>query len=310
MDILLTLVTPYTMYIVAEEVHASGVLAVVSGGLLLSHYQHRFLSSGARVRGINVWQALIFALNGIVFLLIGLGLPEIVSGLGDVSLSAAIGYGLLVTAVLMVGRIISAYGAVIVTLIMRNFINVAERNPGFRGPFLLGWTGMRGVVSLAAALSIPVMMSDGTVFPERNLILFITFIVILTTLLVQGLTLPYFIRKIKFPVYNDYLSEEEADIELKRGMAREALQYMNENYRDQLHQHPVLHQLAMKWESKSDEQVDPTMSPESKAIYLKVLDRQRQWLIEKNGNAYRFDDDVIRKFLYMVDIEEEKLRFM
>lgn len=310
MDILLTLVTPYTMYIVAEEVHASGVLAVVSGGLLLSHYQHRFLRPSARLRGVNVWQALVFALNGIVFMLIGLDLPEIVSGLGDVSLSAAIGYGLLVTAVLIIGRILTAYGAVIVTLIMRNFINVADRNPGFRGPFLLGWTGMRGVVSLAAALSIPVAMDDGTLFPERNLILFITFIVILTTLVVQGLTLPYFIKKIKFPIYDDYLPEEEADIELKRGMAREALQYMNENYHQQLHEHPVLYQLAMKWKSKSDEEIDPGMSPESKAIYLEVLDRQRQWLLKKNGTAYHFDDEVIRKFLYMVDIEEEKVRFM
>jgi len=304
MDILLTLVTPYVMYIVAEEVNASGVLAVVSGGLFLSQYQHRFLSTSARLRGINVWQAIVFALNGIVFMLIGLDLPEITSGLGDVSLSAAIGYGLLVTAVLVVGRILSAYGAVFVTLIMRNFITVADPNPGFKGPFLLGWTGMRGVVSLAAALSIP---AD---FPQRNLILFITFIVILTTLLLQGLTLPYFIRKIEFPRYDDYLPEEEADTELKRGMAREALQFMNENYSEEIDKHPVLQQLAMKWESNSEENIDPMMSPESKVIYLDVINKQRKWLMNKNSNAHHFDEDVIRKYLYLLDIEEEKLKFM
>jgi len=304
MDILLTLVTPYVMYIVAEEVNASGVLAVVSGGLFLSQYQHRFLSTSARLRGINVWQAIVFALNGIVFMLIGLDLPEITSGLGDVSLSAAIGYGLLVTAVLVVGRILSAYGAVFVTLIMRNFITVADPNPGFKGPFLLGWTGMRGVVSLAAALSIP---AD---FPQRNLILFITFIVILTTLLLQGLTLPYFIRKIEFPKYDDYLPEEEADTELKRGMAREALQFMNENYSEEIDKHPVLQQLAMKWESNSEENIDPMMSPESKVIYLDVINKQRKWLMNKNSNAHHFDEDVIRKYLYLLDIEEEKLKFM
>lgn len=303
MDILLTLVTPYVMYIVAEEVHSSGVLAVVSGGLLLSRYQHRFLSTGARLRGINVWQALIFALNGIVFMLIGLVLPDIISGLGDVSFSAAVGYGLLVTAVLIVGRILSAYGAVIVTLIMRNFITVADPNPGFKGPFVLGWTGMRGVVSLAAALSIP---AD---FPKGNLILFITFIVILTTLLLQGLTLPYFIRKIQFPKYDDYLPEEEADSQLKRGMAREALQYINDTYSEQIDKYPVLQQLAMKWESNSDEDTDPKMSPESKAIYKDVLNRQRKWLMSKNSSAHHFDEDVIRKYLHLVDIEEEKLKY-
>jgi Na+/H+ antiporter len=304
MDILLTLVTPYTMYIVAEEVHSSGILAVVSGGLLLSRYQHGFLGTSARLRGINVWQAIVFALNGIVFMLIGLDLPEIVSGLGDISLSAAIGYGLLITAVLVVGRILSACGAVIVTLIMRNFITVADPNPGFKGPLLLAWTGMRGVVSLAAALSIP---AD---FPERNLILFITFIVILTTLLLQGLTLPYLIRKLEFPKYDDYLAEEVADTELKRGMAKEALQYMNDKYGEEIDKHPVLQQLTMKWETNSEEDTDPMISPESKIIYKDLLEQQRKWLMNKNSSAHHFDENVIRKYLYLLDIEEEKLKFM
>src|SRR5205085_12040186 len=125
----------------------------------------------------------------------------------------------------------------------------------FKGPFLLGWTGMRGVVSLAAALSIPLD------FPERNLILFITFIVILTTLLLQGLTLPYLIKKMEFPKYDDYLPEEEAANELKKGMAKEALEYMYEQYADQSDKYPVLQQLAMKWKSNSEQDADPTMSP-------------------------------------------------
>jgi CPA1 family monovalent cation:H+ antiporter len=144
------------MYIAAEEAHSSGVLAVVSGGLLLSNNRHNFLSTSSRLRGLNVWESLSFVLNGLVFILIGLDLPEITSGLGEVSIYAAVGYGLLVTAVLIVVRILSAYGAVVVTLIARNFITVADnRSPGFKAPILLGWTGMRGVVSLAAALSIP-----------------------------------------------------------------------------------------------------------------------------------------------------------
>ena len=95
MDIILTIVTPYIMYIAAEEVHSSGVLAVVSGGLLLSNKRHHFLSSSARLRGYNVWESLVFVLNGLVFLLIGLDLPEITEGLKKeaVSFSSAIGYG-------------------------------------------------------------------------------------------------------------------------------------------------------------------------------------------------------------------------
>ncbi|MFC0183134.1 Na+/H+ antiporter [Pseudarcicella hirudinis] len=195
-DIVLTLVTPYIMYIAAEEMHSSGVLAVVSGGLLLANNRHLFLSSTSRLRGTNVWESLCFVLNGLVFILIGLDLPEITADLDGVSISSAIGYGVLITLVLILGRILSAYAAVVVTLIARNFITVADRrNPGYKVPFVLGWTGMRGVVSLAAALSIPVQLANGAAFPQRNLILFITFIVILLTLLVQGLTLPYLIRK-------------------------------------------------------------------------------------------------------------------
>ena len=150
MDTILTIVAPYVMYIAAEEVHSSGVLAVVSGGLLLSNNRHRFLSTTSRLRGLNVWESLSFVLNGLVFLLIGLALPEITSGLEGVGLSDAIVYGLMVTGVLVVVRILSAYGAVLVTLVARNYINVADaRSPGFKAPAIMGWTGMRGEIGRA-----------------------------------------------------------------------------------------------------------------------------------------------------------------
>lgn len=104
MDTVLTFVAPYVMYLAAEEVHSSGILAVVSGGLLLSEKRHVFLSSASRLRRIGVWERLIFILNGLIFLMIGLDLSKITSALHGVSLSAAIGYGLLISAVLIIGR--------------------------------------------------------------------------------------------------------------------------------------------------------------------------------------------------------------
>lgn len=194
-DMLLSLVAPFVMYLSAEELHASGVLAVVCGGLFLSYRNQDFLSSASRLRAITVWESFCFLLNGIVFMMIGLELPEIVSGLGNTNIYTAIGYGAAVTLVLVIVRILAVYGAVITTLIMRNFIKVADpETPNWKTPLLLGWTGMRGVVSLAAALSIPLTLADGTPFPQRNLILFITFVVILLTLVVQGLTLPVLLK--------------------------------------------------------------------------------------------------------------------
>jgi len=192
-DVILSLLTPYIMYIIAEEVHASGVMAVVCGGLYLAYHNIHILSSSSRIRGINVWHSFTFLLNGLVFLLIGLGLPDIVEGLkkDGISLYDASIYGVLVTVVLIVVRLLASYGAVIVTKVMSNFITVADPKINLKAPFIIGWSGMRGVVSLAAALSIPLTLEDGTPFPNRSLILYITFVAIFVTLVFQGLTLPF-----------------------------------------------------------------------------------------------------------------------
>ncbi|MBZ4035456.1 Na+/H+ antiporter [Flavobacterium sp. 17A] len=307
-DIVLSLLTPYIIYLAAEEVHSSGVLAVVSGGLLLSNNRHRFLSSKSRIQGVNVWESLCFILNGLVFMLIGLDLPQITSGLEGVSLATAIGYGVLITFVLIVSRILSAYGAVIVTLIARNFITVADRrHPGYKTPFILGWTGMRGVVSLAAALSIPVYLDNGNGFPQRNLILFITFIVILLTLLIQGLTLPYFIKKIKLDNIYDPVSPEDASQILKRDLAAHALSYLKTTYNDQLESNASLQQLILKWEQHSKGIDDESIGNEIKVIYLDLLNQQRQWLIARNKEDQHIDESIIRKQMYYLDLEEEKL---
>ena len=309
MDTVLTIVAPYVMYMAAEEVHSSGVLAVVSGGLLLSNNRHRFLSTSSRLRGVNVWESLVFVLNGLVFLLIGLDLPEITSGLEGVSTSDAIGYGLLITAVLILVRIFSAYGAVVVTLIARNYISVADtRNPGLKTPFVLGWTGMRGVVSLAAALSIPTQLYEGGPdFPQRNLILFITFIVILTTLVVQGLTLPYMIKKINLPAYDDYLSEDEVEDQIKREMAKYTIEYIQTNHNDIYERSIFLQQIHEKWKSKISDQAEIKISPDVKTVYLDILNVQRQWLLEQNHKNKDFDEDIIRRHILKIDLEEERL---
>lgn len=311
MDIVLSIVAPYLMYIIAEEAHSSGVLAVVSGGLYLSRQQHLFLSSTSRVRGFNVWESFCFILNGLVFVLIGLAMPEIVAGIGNVSIATAIGYGVLITAVLIVGRILSAYGAVIVTLIARNFITVADStNPGLKGPLIIGWSGMRGVVSLAAALSIPVLQADGTAFPQRNLILFITFVVIFLTLLLQGLTLPFLIRKLNIPTPHNALTDEETDRQVTRELAGFTLQHLKSNYIQELKTHPVLQHMANKWENSSLTTEEPLMNDASRVIYRELINDQRQWLIQKNRSERTLDEAIIRKHLHRLDMEEEKLRLL
>ncbi len=309
MDIVLSLVAPFVMYLAAEELHSSGVLAVVSGGLLMSERNHTFLNSASRLRGISVWQSLVFVLNGLVFMLIGLALPEITAGLEEgIGIGTAIGYGVLVTVVLMIGRILAAYGAVIVTLVAKNFITVADaRNPGMRGPMLIGWTGMRGVVSLAAALSIPVQLADGTAFPQRNLILFITFIVILLTLLVQGLTLPFLIKKLNVADPDQTTSVEEQERKLQRELVDQASQYMRNKYREQLETNPALQKLLLNYENKHILFNDVCTAKEIKKIYLDLICTQRTWLIKKNSKDILLDEEIVRKHLRQLDIEEARV---
>jgi Na+/H+ antiporter len=311
MHIILTLVTPYAMYISAEAVGSSGVLAVVAGGLLLSNRRLHFLNSTARLRNVNVWESLSFLLNGLVFMLIGLALPQITAELGDTGVSQAIEYGLLITLILVVARLISAYGAVVFTLVARNFITVADaRNPGVGGPFVIGWAGMRGVVSLAAALSIPTHLSNGAVFPQRNLILFITFVVILTTLLVQGLTLPLIIKRLHLVDRDNVLSEEEVFVTLRKHLNQVAVDYLHSNFHKELNDHPALQQMEQKWRLNTGETDESFLVDHTKIIYQQILNHQREWLITKNHEKNTLSEEVVRRHLLYLDLEEEKLKFL
>ncbi len=312
-DIALTIIEPYFMYWITEQVHSSGVLAVVSGGLLMSNQRLLFLNASSRVRGYSVWESFIFILNGIVFLMIGLELPEIVNGLHakGIPLSTAIGYGVLVTVVLVLARIISSYAALVATLIFRPSVapGGGSRRRRLLLPLLLGWTGMRGVVSLAAALAIPVSLDNGTEFPYRNLILFITFVVILLTLLVQGLTLPYFITRSRLfdPVNEE--SEELAKQKIKRGLREHINRFLKNKYEGGLQDHAGMRQLMKHWEEKAKASDDGWMDAQTKAIFIEMLDSQREYLTELNKDL-AIDEELIRDQLYQIDLEEERLKML
>jgi NhaP-type Na+/H+ and K+/H+ antiporter len=297
------------MYILAEEIHGSGVLSVVAGGLFVSQKRYEFLSSSSRIRGVNVWQSFIFLLNGVVFILIGLDLPQIVGGLGHTNLVEAIGYGVLITIVVILIRIISSYGAVGVTLIMRNFIKVADPNPpGKNVPFIMGWAGMRGVVSLAAALSIPLYLDNGEMFPQRNLILFITFVVILLTLTIQGLTLPYIIKKANLKELDYPRSEHEVSLYLDKELMRVSIEYLKNIFSDDEQKSATfLHLLNQIKEQIQQDKELQTHSGNSE-IYLNLLEQQRKHLVQINTTQPTLNEEIIHKKMMILDYQEERMR--
>jgi len=312
-DVVFTLIEPYFLYWVAEQLHSSGVLAVVSGGLFLANRRFVFLSSSSRVRGYNFWEAFIFILNGIVFMLIGLALPEIVAGLraDGIPLGTAIGYGILVTGILIVTRIISSYTALAATLIFRPSVAPfkGNRRRMLRMPLLLGWTGMRGVVSLAAALAIPLTLANGTPFPHRNLILFITFIVILLTLLLQGLTLPYLIKRSRLFDFTNDMPEEEMKLKIKNHLVVETVRLLKEKQENGMLHDLHLQRMIEQWEHKITHPEHLRMSDESKKNYLQLLENQRLFLTELNKDP-ELDDETIHLQIFQIDLEEERIKML
>ena len=314
-EIVLSLVTPYCMYYLAEHYHFSGVLAVVSGGLFLSSQRQRMMSYRSRLEGVNVWTNLVFVLNGIVFLLIGLQLPTISQQLGDVSLGRAIGYGLAISLLLIITRLLCTFGAAQFTRLASHFITVADPNPDWKGPMIAGWAGMRGVVSLAAALSIPLLV-DGQPFPYRNLILFITFIVILVTLVLQGLTLPWLIRKVNPRDKFALIPEPRQELIVQKKLAQASLNYLHEQYGDEKIESGHLDNLLQRLEIDLNffqREVDEPDNENSQVliryqrIYLELLEQQRM-LLNSMTHRTEFDEDVIRKYLALIDVEEFKVR--
>ncbi len=287
------------------------MLAVVAGGLYMSAQRLVFLNSSSRIQGFHVWESFIFILNGIVFLIIGLELPEIVAGLKTegIPLTTAIGYGLLITGVLIGSRIISAYTAMLATFIFRP--NVAmrfRREVRFITPLLLGWSGMRGVVSLAAALAIPVTLESGIEFPQRDLILFITFIVILVTLVLQGLTLPRFIQRSgAFDAIVLEETTEDARQQVRQGLKANAQQFLKNKLASDSEDQSSMRHLVKLWEEQVDATGDGWMTEKTRKVFLELLETQRQYLAELNKDP-KIDEEIIRLAQYQIDLEEIRLK--
>ncbi|MEZ5098296.1 MAG: Na+/H+ antiporter [Thermoleophilia bacterium] len=193
-EIGLSLVTPFAAYLAAEEAGGSGVLGVVACGLLLGWISSDLTDPGTRLEATAFWNVLSFGLNAAIFVLIGLQLPEIASPPGGQATVELVAYGIGVSAVviglrvawqLIVPHAVAGLGASRELLDPRR--SLPER-------LVVGWSGMRGAVSLAAALSIPLVGLSGEELRGRSVVLFVTFVVICTTLVLQGTTLPFVIR--------------------------------------------------------------------------------------------------------------------
>lgn len=314
-DTVLTLLTPYCMYIVAEHFKVSGVMAVVSGGLFLSSQSHVIFSPKSRVKGNSVWSAITFMMNGVVFILIGLALPDIVADLGSqYPVSRAIYYGVGVSILALVVRFLWLFITSRLTSLVNKRSRIRYKGMTWHSSVVIVWAGMRGVVSLAAALSIPLMLNPQTAFPQRNLILFITFVVILITLVVQGLSLPLIIRWLKIPENSYKLSEQEQSARIKLRLIDRSLLSIHENYQSQFIHNELLANFKAELENNLKSKrnhmeayrtgkIDKQELKVYREIMLDLIHIQRDelHLLKKNRD---YDDDIIREEERRLDLEE------
>ncbi len=193
-EIILSLITPFLAYWPPEQLGGSGVLATVTAGLYISWNGLRLISAATRLQGVFFWDFLIYLIEGMVFLVTGLQAHRLIDSFGSYSARELFGSAAIVSAVVIVIRFAWLYPATYLPRWLFRSIRRKDPSPPWQWPFVLAFTGVRGIVSLAAALAIPFVTADGQPFPNRDLILFLTYSVILVTLVGQGLTLPLVIR--------------------------------------------------------------------------------------------------------------------
>ena len=193
-EITLSILTPFLAYWPPQHLGGSGVLATVTAGLYISWNGFRLISAATRLQGIFFWNFFIYLIEGMVFLLTGLQARTLIARIGDYAISDLAISAAVVSAVVIVARFVWLYPAAYLPRWLFSSIRRRDPSPPWQWPFVLAFTGVRGIVSLAAALAIPFATSGGQPFPDRDLILFLTFSVILVTLVGQGLLLPSVIQ--------------------------------------------------------------------------------------------------------------------
>ncbi|MCZ4119486.1 Na+/H+ antiporter [Streptomyces sp. H39-S7] len=309
----LSLLIPFVAYAAAERVGASGVLAVVVVGLYLGHRSWQ-VDFATRLQEAAVWKMVGFILESTVFALIGLQLRVVLGGLGAYGVAESVWYAFAVFVVVVAARFAWVFPATFLPRVLSSRIREREPDTNWTGPVIVGWAGMRGVVSLAIAFSIPLTLDDGEPFPARNLVLFLTFTTVIGTLVVQGLTLPPLIRRLKIPsrdVRAETLAEAQAQSEASAAAERLLTELLAEG-RNDLPQ-PLADRLRTVMDRRRNAvwerlgTVNETTGESADGTYRRLarqmIGAEREVFVELR-DARRIDDEMLRTLLRRLDLEE------
>ncbi len=325
----LTLLTPFLSYLSAEQVNTSGILAVVTTGLIIAYRSPEIFSYQTRMRTTVIWDTLIFMLNGFVFILIGLQLPGILKQLTNYTLPALIGYGLIISLVTVLVRILwvftSSWALHLFSWKKKAGTSAPagkEQKDTWKNVLIVAWTGTRGVISLSTALALPLTFHNGKVFPERHLILFLCFVVIFVTLVVQGLSLPLLIRLLGVKPSHNMEDKEEKELQLY--LVNSTLHFIDYEYYPKLDDR-IKSELKNKYElsagklvkeisrhkrnEKEEDQLPVRTLTHMQQAQIEIGRFQRELLLKLHKDG-KFSDVAIRQVERDMDIDELKLNQM
>jgi Na+/H+ antiporter len=312
--IALSLLTAYAVYVLAEEVlHVSGVLAVVSYGLYRGWRDPRiFPDASTRMRNISFWGVLIFLLESMLFVLIGQQLPSILEGLGEYRVAEVLLYGVLVYGTLVVARFAWFFVVPSLNPVFDRLLHSGYMQSPWQERLLMGWSGMRGAVSLAAALAVPMSTSGGGTFPERDLIVFLTFFAILATLVLQGLTLSPLISALRFEGESDRVEELEARLDGARAAldrleqldGEEVPQSAKERMREQYEERIERYEAGIEAGGTTEEY--SASSAAWRAWRRGLIAAEREAVLSKRDKG-EISPEVMRRVLRDLDLEDSRL---
>jgi monovalent cation/hydrogen antiporter len=306
-EMTISLLTPYAAFLPADRLDASGVIATVAAGLYLGHRGSHIMGADARLTGRAVWETITFLLNGFVFIVMGFEVPLLLRALSPSLAIRLVGIGVAVTLVLILVRALWIVGTVFLPQRIRG------RPDAFGCSLVLSWTGMRGVVSLAAALALPLTLPTGGPFPGREALVIVTLTVIVLTLLGQGLPLPWLIRALRLGK-DIGLREEEA--RARQRLVEAATRRIDELYPVWPGHHPLLDQLRETYRHRSEHverQRDPSVGDEEdreliehREIRRTVIDAEREALLRLRAEG-EVNDEMLRDLERELDLEERRM---
>jgi Na+/H+ antiporter len=309
---LFSLLTPYVAYFSGESLHVSGILAVVIAGIYIGWRAPRILSGRMRLQAFPVWEMVTFILNGILFMLIGLQLPQVMNALAPGTATRVAWLAIVFVVVIVLVRFVWVFGATYLPRLLSPTFRRKKPAP-WKHTALVAWTGMRGADSLAGALAIPLVLTNGQPFPGRDLIILLTFCVIFATLVLQGLTLAPLVRLLK--IKDDRVTEKEE--RLARLKANEAalarldqiasskrarprtVERLRSEYEDRIRQ--------LRSEAPDEESVGRLFSEDFEELAREVLQTERDTVIQLR-NEEAINDQALRRIQRDIDLAEARLQ--